>query len=118
MEESRVFHVDFEGLTPAEANLAALELQSIIEARVPLETDVEIVKANPGTQDFGATLVIVLGTPVARMLAIAIRDYVAKRGSRVVIKTPAGEVVATGDAATNIDIQRTVEAMRVAQADG
>jgi arginine/lysine/ornithine decarboxylase len=109
MEPTGSFKIRFEDLTAADANRAAAELQSMIEDS---GIDAELVKDRADTQDFGATLVLVLGTEAAVVLAKAIYRYVAKRGDKVVIETAEGKVLATGAAAANIDIAQTVSALR------
>ena len=110
-EERAAFHLHFEGLSTAEANLAAAELLEALE-EAGSGIDVELLKERPETQDFGATIVVILGTKAAVILAKAVHTYVAKRANRVVITTPEGNVVATGDPADNIDVAQTVEALK------
>lgn len=50
------------------------------------------------------TAVVTLATGVANGL----RDFIAMRGNRVVVETPDGRVVATGDAASGIDTAAVV----------
>lgn len=112
MTEDRqaVFHVRFDGLTTAAANQAAIELQEKIREVGGVQAD--IAKERSDTQDFGATIVLILGTKAAVEVARAIHAYIAKRGDRVVIETADGRVVATGSAAGNINVSKTVTAMR------
>jgi hypothetical protein len=111
-QELQQLRVRFDGLTSAAANQAALELADVLRASVGPDGSVEIAKTDNRTQDMGATLVLLLGTPAAIAIAKGIHDYISKRGSRVVIETPEGSVIATGDAAKNIDIAKTAEAIR------
>jgi len=112
IDEEVVLHVRFEGLSPADANLAAAELRDAIERSGDDRISTTIQKESEETQDFGATLVLILGTPAALTLAKAIYAYIAKRGDRVVIETPQGKVVATGAGAANIDVAATTEAIQ------
>jgi hypothetical protein len=112
VEQTAAFRIRFDQMVPAQANRAATELRTLIENSGGRDVDVQIVKDRDDTQDFGATLAIVLGTEAVIILAKAIHAYVAKRGDRVVIETGAGRVVATGAGAKNIDISETVAAMR------
>ena len=112
VEPTTAFRVRFEEMTPAQANRAAAELRSLIEDAGGREVDARVVKDRDDTQDFGATLVLVLGTPAVITVAKAIYAYIAKRGDRVVIETDNGKVLATGAGAANIDVDRTVAAMR------
>ena len=104
--------IRFEGLTTAQANQAATELRNQIRRATGSQVTVDVIKENPETQDFGSTLAVVLGTPFAVALAKGISDFISKSGSRVVVETPEGKVIARGDAATNIDIDRTVAALK------
>ena len=75
------------------------------------QAEIDVLKEDPEKQDFGTTLAIVLGTPAAIAICKGIAAYIAKRGDRVVIETPQGHVIASGDASTNIDVARVVEAL-------
>lgn len=104
-------YIHFEGLSVADANRAAAELRSMLD-RAGDGVQVQITKDRDDTQDLGATLVLVLGTKAALTVAKVIYAYVAKRGDRVVIETTDGKVLATGSGAANIDVSKTVEALR------
>jgi hypothetical protein len=108
------FHIHFEGMTLAEANQAASEFRATVERAMGPEIRTEIVKERDDTQDFGATVILVLGTPAVLTLARTIHSYVIKRGDRIVITTANGTVVATGTAAANIDVAKTTAAMLTA----
>jgi hypothetical protein len=107
-----VFHVRFADLSEADANRAALELRDAIDSAAGKQVQTSIVKERQDTQDFGATLVLVLGTEVAMTVAKAIYNYVSKRGDKVLIETEGGKVLATGSAAANIDVPATASALR------
>jgi hypothetical protein len=60
--------ISFPGKTTAEANVLAAELQNEIQmSGEPVK--VERVRENPDSQDFGATLLLVLAAPAAVELA-------------------------------------------------
>ena len=103
--------VRFEGLSTAAANTAAEELRRHLDQATSGTASFKIKNDRTDTQDFGATLVIVLGTPAVLAIAKGIHDFIAKRGNRVTIMTPNGKIVATGDASHNIDVAKTVEAL-------
>ena len=109
--DERVLLIRFGNMTVADANRAADELRKQLRKSMGTNVSIDRVKDNPETQDFGGTLAVVLGTPFALALAKGIRDYIAKRGCRVVLETPGGRVIATGDAAANIDVASTVAAL-------
>ncbi|MGM4877397.1 hypothetical protein AB7645_39895 [Bradyrhizobium sp. 956_D2_N1_5] len=104
--------IRFDGLSIVEANKAAKDLERVLHPLLGSGGSVELTKTDTLTQDFGTTLIVVLGTPAAIAVAKGIHDFVAKRGNRVVIETDGGSVLATGDAAANIDIAKTVDAIR------
>lgn len=109
--DERVLLIRFDNMSTADANRAADELRRQLRGAMGSEVSIDRIKENQETQDFGGTLAIVLGTPFALALAKGIRDYIAKRGCRVVLETPEGRVIATGDAAANIDVASTAAAL-------
>jgi hypothetical protein len=101
--------VSFESLGIAAANQAAAELRQQLRRAVGGDVSINIVKERSDTQDFGATLVLVLGTPAAIAVAKGIRDFIAKRGDSIVIQKD-GTVIARGEAAAKIDAAAIVAA--------
>jgi hypothetical protein len=70
----------FEGMSAAEAGLAAQGLQQLLAEAAP---EVEVtLRDRPEAQDMGATLVLLLGTPAVIALAKGIAAYIGKRGAR------------------------------------
>ena len=67
MDQKSELTVSFEGLKGHDATLAAEQLKQAIEALGESDLNVETKKERPGTQDFGATLILVFGTPVASL---------------------------------------------------
>jgi len=108
----RQLKIHFDGLTVAQANIAAQELAKLLAPQLGPSGSVRVERTDQSRQDMGATIILLLGTPSAFAVAKGLHDYIAKRGSRVVIETPEGKVIATGDAASNIDVSKTVEAIR------
>jgi hypothetical protein len=109
--DERVLLIRFDDMTTADANRAAAELRKQLRSTLGTRVSIDQIKENPQTQDFGGTLAVVLGTPFALALAKGISDYISKRGCRVVLETPGGRIIATGDAASNIDVASTVAAL-------
>lgn len=70
--------VNFEDADAAEANVLCGELQDSLRQDVP-EADVSRVKPDPLTQDFGATLVVILGTTAVTAVAKGIAAWLAAR---------------------------------------
>ena len=112
LPEQRTVMIRFEGKSPAAATIAAEELRRKLQKSVGDSAAINIQKDRGDTQDFGATLVLVLGTPAALALAKGIHDFIAKWGDRVTIKTPEGQIIATGDGAKNINVSEAAEALR------
>lgn len=109
--DDRVLMIRFDNMSVADANRAAVELRKQLRSKMGADVAIDQVKENEETQDFGGTLAVVLGTPFALALAKGVRDYIAKRGCRIVLETPSGKLIATGDAASNIDVASTVAAL-------
>lgn len=102
--------------SPAEANLATQRLSEFIQAEAAhlpgAQPELSLRKEKDDTLDLGSTLVLVFGTPFAIAIAKGVAAYIQAMGSRVVIETPDGHVIASGDGAKNIDVARTVTALQ------
>jgi hypothetical protein len=109
--EQHIAIIRFQDLSPAAAGQAAEELQRNLLRSARGMTTIDLRKDRPDTQDFGATLVLALGTPAALAIAKGIHDFISKHGHRVTITTEHGEIIATGDGAKNIDVAQTVKAL-------
>lgn len=70
--------IKFKNPDEREAGVYAKELQEYLKDEIN-GLQIDLRKDNPDTQDFGATLVLVLGTPVLIALANGIADYFRKR---------------------------------------
>ena len=91
--EKQTYVIEIEGVSPADANRYAEELRDTLRGSTS-GVEVERRRADNSTQDFGATLVIILGTPAVIALANAFRDWINRRdNAKLTIKTPDGEVV-------------------------
>jgi hypothetical protein len=69
----------FPSADPAEANELAEALSSALATDVP-GTPVERVKADQGTQDFGATIIVIVGSAAATQLAKGVAAWLKARG--------------------------------------
>jgi hypothetical protein len=103
------FILSFSGATSAEGNQLASSLKDVL-----LDTDpgltVERQRERPDTQDFGATLAIMLGTAAATAVAKGIAAWLARNsGSKLEIRHR-GKLVLS---ATNLDSQ---DVPRIAEA--
>jgi hypothetical protein len=87
------FEIRFEKVDAAEANLLAQDLQAdLIEAAPHIK--VKIKKDRSDTQDFGATLVLVLGAPATLIIARAISQFLTRNSGAEISITPEGGVLA------------------------
>src|SRR5262245_20880083 len=74
-EQSR-FEIRFQGLSVAEAGIKAAKLRKEISALDP-NLNVSLQKDDPTTQDFGTTLVLILGAPAVIKLASGVASGIA-----------------------------------------
>jgi len=110
--------------SPEDANLAVQRLGEFIQAEAAgqeaaREESAPVLtpcKDRQDTQDLGSILALTFGTPFAVAIARGLAAYIQAVGSRVVIETPEGKVIASGDGAKNIDVAKTVAALGGAQA--
>lgn len=93
-EPAKTFLIRFEDVSVAEANIKARNLRYAILEAVP-EMQVSVLKENEGTQDFGTTLVLVLGTQAVIELCKGIAGYLSRDRGRITIEAN-GKVVAEG----------------------
>jgi hypothetical protein len=111
--KAQTYIIEVEGDSSADTNRYAEELRNALRSAAP-EAQVERRRADPDAQDFGATLVLILGTPVAVVLANAFRDWLNRRSNaRVHIKTPEGDILLEG--VTAKDVHRILELLESAQ---
>jgi hypothetical protein len=73
--------ITFPGATKAEANRYAQSLADDLTAQVSNLESAEPIRDNEDAQDFGATLVLVLGTAAATEVARGIRSWLSRHGS-------------------------------------
>jgi hypothetical protein len=87
--------IAFEGASTGEANVYASDLANAIRD-IDRAVEVRQTRERPETQDFGATLAIVLGSASASAIATGISHWLARHsGVRLEIKTSVGTVIAT-----------------------
>jgi hypothetical protein len=99
--------LSFEGADTAEANRFAAELaERLRDADAPI--DVRETRTDASAQDFGATLVLVLGTPAVIALAKGVSAWLAMRpNASVTIKGKDGTLIARG--LTSADARAVIE---------
>jgi hypothetical protein len=93
--DQQTYIIQFDHVTGAEANLYASELRDALLDAAP-DVEVDRKRDDPITQDFGATLVLVLGAPAVVAIAKAMGDWLTlRRQTGITIKTADGEIVGT-----------------------
>lgn len=99
-DTASTYEIRFDHLSVADASIKAQGLrQAVLEASG--EAQAKIVKDDPSTMDFGATLILVLGAPAAVAVAKGISDYLRRVGGTVSI-TAAGGVETKGIAGADV----------------
>jgi hypothetical protein len=107
--ESQTFLITLDGVTSDLASRYAGELQDEL-LDTSSEVTVDLKRDDSKAQDFGSTLVLVLGAPAVVVIARALGEYLQRRrGVTLTVKTPAGEVIA--EKLTSKDAMRIVEIM-------
>lgn len=79
MDPKNEFTLTFEGLDGPQANVAAQSLKDALTVLGKSDLSVTTKKERANTQDFGATLVLVFGTPFAIAVAKGIADWIRQR---------------------------------------
>lgn len=102
--------ITFEEIAPAEASRYADELRDdLLNAGAK---KVERRRSDPRAQDFGTTLVLVLGTPAAVAVATALGNWLGRRhGSKLTIRMPDGEIILEN--VSSKDAMKVVEYFRL-----
>ncbi len=89
----QTYIITFDDVSPADANRYADELRNALLDTTP-DITVQRRRDDPRTQDFGATLVLVLGTPAIVTVAKTIGDWLKLRASAsLTIETPEKRIV-------------------------
>lgn len=118
-KQQRTYLLSFAGLTKAEANRYAAELQDVllrISTDTPKEISVQRHRENPLTLDLGSTLVLILGTPTMVAAVNAISNWLQKRrNASLTITTPENKIVAEG--ITHKEIARLLELFLIQSAE-
>lgn len=99
--------LSFDGVSVADANRFASELAEVLrDADEPIE--VTQTRDDPDSQDFGATLVLVLGSGAVVALAKGVAKFlVTKPEGSVTIRHKGGEIIAKG--LTSRDARAVIE---------
>jgi hypothetical protein len=95
-DESRRFEIRFEDLSLADAGIKAADLRETLLDASP-DVNVDLKKSDATTMDFGATLVLVLGTPAVLAIAKGISAYLAREREGTLVIEENGRVVFRGN---------------------
>jgi hypothetical protein len=91
--DQQTYLITFDDVSVAQANLYAEELKEFL-LDASSEINVQRKRNNDYTQDFGATLVLLLGTPAAAAAVTAISNWLALRNrASLTIKRADEEIV-------------------------
>jgi hypothetical protein len=93
MTDQQEYIIRFENETLQEASQKAAELRNVL-LDISSNVTVEVAKDDQSTQDFGATLVLILGAPAAVVIAKGIADYLSRVGGSITIEDGNHKVVA------------------------
>ncbi|MHC2708397.1 hypothetical protein ACVIWV_007690 [Bradyrhizobium diazoefficiens] len=99
--------ITFEGALPADAARLAQDLEQQIREACP-SAQTTLKKSREDSQDFGSTLVLLFGTPVAIALAKSVTAFLQRNSGASISITSSGAVLAT-----NLDSR---DAARIAEA--
>jgi hypothetical protein len=87
------FEFSFDNCTPADAAVLAMALEEQFREDIPAAA-LSLRKDREDSQDFGATLVLVLGTPVAVVLARSIGAFLQRNSGASLTISASGEIIA------------------------
>ncbi len=91
--DQQTYIVTFEGVSPADAQLYAAELRDVLLDADP-DISVQRKRDNPHAQDFGATLVLLLGTPAVVAMVTAVGNWLKLRNNASLTwKTAEGQMI-------------------------
>jgi hypothetical protein len=91
--DGQTYIITFDNVSAADANRYAEELRQTLLNASP-DVEVHRRRDDPHTQDFGATLVLLLGTPAAAAIATAIGNWLAVRNrASITIKRTDEQIV-------------------------
>jgi hypothetical protein len=104
MATGSTYRIKFLNVSPAEANMKAADLKTWLRKEVPDQDQLAIdrERTSKDSQDFGATLVLVLGTTAITAVAKGVQAWLAAHtGTRVEITMKDGAIEKV--VATNVD---------------
>ena len=96
MESNSTCRIRFLKSSPAEANAHAADLATYLRNTIRNDVlQVERERTTKDAQDFGATVVLILGTAAAGAVARGIQAWLAKSGTSIEITDEHGSLIAT-----------------------
>ena len=97
MDTTLTYRIQFLNASPAQANDHAADLAHFLRNAVPgrEKLKVERERTTEDAQDFGATVVLILGTGAAVAVAKGIQSWLARTGTAIEITDEKGHLVAT-----------------------
>ena len=95
--DQQTYVISFDDVSPAEANVYADELRDAL-LNASADLTVQRRRDNPHAQDFGTTLVLILGTSTAVTLAKTIPTVIGnwlklRTSASLTVKTPDGHII-------------------------
>jgi hypothetical protein len=95
MDTTAAYRITFEGASPADANVHAADLEAFLRDEVR-GGDLQMTRerSSKDAQDFGATLVLVLGTAAVTAVGKGLQAWLARTGTTVTITDKDGTLVA------------------------
>ena len=106
--------ISFNGLSSAEANIAASSLREALMDLGLSGVSVRVERQSTTSMDSGTALALVLGAPAAVAVARGIANWLTREGDRageVIINTRAGSVLVRGPASKTADVAAIVAAL-------
>jgi|GraSoiStandDraft_40_1057318.scaffolds.fasta_scaffold112290_2 hypothetical protein len=91
--EKQTYIVTFEGVSPSDANRYAEELRNaLLDATADIA--VQRKRESPQTQDFGSTLILIVGTPAVGAVVTAVSNWLQlRKNASLTWKTADGEMI-------------------------
>lgn|SRR5690242_7440062 len=106
MNQQQMYTIKFAGISAAEAGFYGNELRDILLDANP-DVVVKQHRDDPRTQDFGSTLVLILGAPAVVSIANAIGNWLKLRNSASLTIEKDGNIIAQN--LTSKDASRLAE---------
>ncbi|WP_175635063.1 hypothetical protein [Pedobacter ghigonis] len=100
--------INFDGETPAEAGKLALDLQSYLLSTENLHVNIE--KDDADTQDFGATIVLILGSTAVTALTKGLLNWMIKKQDKKLTIKKDGEI--KGENLSSDDIKNILDSLK------